>query len=122
MYLRVVTTNGHRYLQLREGVRVDGKPVAHVLHSFGNLEKLGRAGLLKLADDFRRVAGERPCSMELECERTYEFRAAHVMRAMWDRFGLTERLTRLCAGRRVDVGWLVQVMVLNRLLFEDLLR
>jgi hypothetical protein len=117
MFLRVVTTKGQKYLQLCEGVRVNGKPTTHVVHSFGNLEKLGRSGLVGLAEDFLRVAGEKlPGTADLTCERTLEFGAAHVARGLWDHFGLSERLARLCGNRRIDVAWLVQVMVLNRLL------
>jgi hypothetical protein len=117
MFLRVVTTKGQKYLQLCEGVRVNGKPTTHVVHSFGNLEKLGRSGLVGLAEDFLRVAGEKlPGTADLTCERTLEFGTAHVARGLWDHFGLSERLARLCGNRRIDVAWLVQVMVLNRLL------
>jgi hypothetical protein len=119
MFLRVVTTKGHRYLQLCEATRVDGVPRNTVLYSFGNLDHISATTLASLSDKFAELAGDdRARASTLTPERVREYGAVAAAGQLWDTFGLTERLRRLWAGR-CHRSWdpvpYLQLMVANRL-------
>jgi len=119
LFLRVVTTKGHRYLQLCESARVNGVPQTHVLCSFGNLDRIPVSTLASLSDKFAQLAGDdRARVSTLSPERVREYGAVAVALHLWDTFGLTERLRRLCTGRCYrswDAVPYLQLMVANRL-------
>ena len=119
MFLRVVTTKDHRYLQLCESARVNGVPQTHVLYSFGNLDRIPLSTLASFSDKFAQLAGDdRARASTLSPERVREYGAVAVALHLWDTFGLTERLRRLWTGRcwrSWDAVPYLQLMVANRL-------
>lgn len=127
MYLRTVTTNGVKYVQLAHSYRdpVTRVSKVKVLHSLGRADSLDVEGLKRLVANIQRFlepyeGGTRQATLGLESP--FEFMGSRelgvpwLLDSLWARLGVKKTLESLLCGRDYGtaVERLVFSMVLNR--------
>jgi hypothetical protein len=140
MYLRTTKRKNKdgslvEYYQLAHNDRhpENKKPVAHIIHSFGRADQLGRDDLVRLCRSIARV-----CDIEIsdlsEAEhktlstgadlpgdvkliRTFGFGCVMVIEALWERLGIGKILRNICKANRLDMAYerALLAMTANRL-------
>jgi hypothetical protein len=114
------------YLQLAHNERhpVTGSPVAKVIHNFGRADQVDREALARLVSSISRFlepteAIAATSGSEVSVVDSRRFGGAFVLRQLWERLGISESLTRIGSGRRLDADLVEQVLfalVANRCL------
>jgi hypothetical protein len=101
------------YLQLAHNQRhpVSGNPVAKVIHNFGRVDRVDRAGLARLVSSISRfltpeqavtAAGAAEFAGEVEVLDSRRLGAAWTLDRIWERLGIGAAIRRVATGRRLD--------------------
>jgi transposase len=126
MFVKSTISRGHEYVQIVKSVRKDGTPRHEVIANLGRADILAESGLenliaalkkyVKSQSDSEQTATRKDISSMRERERVNYGYIAY--RRLWQQFGLSELLTRLCGDREIsyDYARLVQSLVMNHLL------
>jgi hypothetical protein len=98
-----------RYLQLAHNERhpETGTPVAKVIHNFGRVENVDRAGLARLVASISRfldpaTALSAASTAEVEVVDSRRLGGAWTLDRLWERLGIGTALRTAAAGRRLD--------------------
>jgi transposase len=98
-----------RYLQLAHNERhpQTGVPTAKVIHSFGRVETVDRAGLTRLVASISRFlepeqAVAAAAGAEVEVLDSRRLGGAWTLDRVWERLGVGAAIRRIAAGRRLD--------------------
>jgi transposase len=126
MFVKSTFSRGHEYIQIVKSVRKDGKPRHAVIANLGRADILAESGLENMIAALKKyvntpsepeqTATRKDISRMREQSRVnYGYMA---YRLLWEQFGLSELLTRLCGNReiRYDYARIVQSLVFNPLL------
>lgn len=114
------------YVQLAHNVRdeLTGQPKAQVLYTFGRLDTLDYDAIKRLVVSLSRfvspgeaVTKEAPLSFV----RSVPLGGAHLLRALWEKLGIPDVLTKALKARDFSspVEWAIFAMVANRALAPD---
>ena len=117
MYLRETRRSNRdgsvaRYLQLAHNERhpQTGVPTAKVIHNFGRVEQVDRAGLARLVSSISRfltpeqaaVAAAATAGGQVEVLDSRRLGGAWTLDRLWERLGIGAALRQVAAGRRYD--------------------
>ena len=98
-----------RYLQLAHNERhpQTGVPTAKVIHNFGRVEQVDRAGLARLVSSISRfldpaAAVAAASGMEVEVLESRRLGGAWTLDRVWERLGVGAAIRAAAAGRRLD--------------------
>jgi hypothetical protein len=98
-----------RYLQLAHNERhpQTGVPTAKVIHNFGRVEQVDRAGLARLVSSISRFldpasAVVAASGMEVEVLESRRLGGAWTLDRVWERLGIGAAIRAVAAGRRLD--------------------
>jgi hypothetical protein len=98
-----------RYLQLAHNERhpQTGVPTAKVIHNFGRVEQVDRAGLARLVSSISRFldpasAVVAASGMEVEVLESRRLGGAWTLDRVWERLGIGAAIRAAAAGRRLD--------------------
>jgi DDE family transposase len=98
-----------RYLQLAHNERhpQTGVPTAKVIHNFGRVEQVDRAGLARLVSSISRfldpaAAVAAASGMEVEVLESRRLGGAWTLDRVWERLGIGAAIRAAAAGRRLD--------------------
>ena len=115
------------YYALAENARhpEKGHVEARVVHSFGRADKLDRAVLERLVVSIRRVLAaesgepvvERTGIGDIEIEAIFELGVVHVVKALWERLGISAAIASRIAQKKLKAPHLAALlaMVMQRL-------
>ena len=128
MYLRTTRRKNKdgsvaQYYQLAHNERhpETGKPVAHIIHSFGRADELERGHLVRLCQSIARVCGLQVIDpladtdgtalqiatglpKDLRLIRTLGLGTTLVIEALWERLGIGPMFRGICNTRNYRVG------------------
>jgi transposase len=126
MFVKSTISRGHEYIQIVKSVRKDGNPRHKVIANLGRADILAESGLENIITALKKYVntdtdpdqgGTRKdiSTMQEQARVNYGYIA---YRRLWQQFGLSELLERLCGDRdiRYEYGRIVQALVLNHLL------
>jgi transposase len=126
MFIKSTISRGHKYVQIVKSVRKDGNPRHEVIANLGRADILAESGLENLiaglkkyvttkSDPDQRGTRKDISSMRERDRVNYGYIA---YRRLWQQFGLSALLQRLCGDReiRYDYARIVQSLVMNHLL------
>jgi transposase len=126
MFVKSTISRGHEYVQIVKSVRKNGKPRHEVIANLGRADILAESGLENMIAALRkyvrtksepeqRTALKDISSIQERARVNYGYLA---YRRLWQQFGLSDLLKRLCGDREIsyDYAGIVQSLVLNHLL------
>jgi Transposase DDE domain len=106
-----------RYLQLAHNERhpQTGNPVAKVIHNFGRLEQVDRAGLARLVSSISRfldpaTAVAAASGADVEVVDARHLGGAWTLDRIWERLGIGAAIRAAAAGRRLDADRVERVL------------
>jgi hypothetical protein len=106
-----------RYLQLAHNERhpQTGVPTAKVIHNFGRVEQVDRAGLARLVSSISRfldpaAAVAAASGMEVEVLDSRRLGGAWTLDRIWERLGIGAAIRAAAGGRRLDAATVERVI------------
>jgi hypothetical protein len=106
-----------RYLQLAHNERhpETGVPTAKVVHNFGRVEQVDRAGLARLVSSISRfldpaTAVAAASGMEVEVLDSRRLGGAWTLDRVWERLGIGTAIRSAAGGRRLDADTVERVL------------
>ena len=126
MFIKSTISRGHEYVQIVKSVRKDGKPRHEVIANLGRADILAESGLENIIAALKKYVNTQSESEQTDTRKDISrmrerarVNYGHIAyRRLWQQFGLSELLERLCGDReiRYDYARIVQSLVLNHLL------
>jgi hypothetical protein len=117
------------YYQLAHNIRnpKSGQTSARIIHSFGRADQLDREQLVRLCRSIARVCGVEVVDPleegndkgglppDVRIRRTLEFGTVHVIKTLWERYGIGKVIRDATKNRHVAYDKALLAMVANRL-------
>jgi hypothetical protein len=123
MFVRVKPSGGHRYLQIAQNYRQDGKVKQKILCTLGRIDEMTESGkveglaqsLLRFSDKVKVI--DLHSKGKLKAVRDVSIGPALVFERLWRELGIGEVIGKVLSGRRyeIDIERAVFLTVLHRL-------